>query len=39
MVHIGDTELDERLAREAGFRFLHAEAGAHRLWGPELFSP
>ena len=37
--HIGDTELDERLAREAGFRFLHAQAGAHRLWGPELFSP
>ena len=37
--HIGDTEVDERFAREAGFRFLRAEAEAHRLWGPELFSP
>ncbi len=37
--HIGDTELDERLAREAGFHFLRAEADAHRRWGPELFSP
>ena len=37
--HIGDTEVDERFAREAGFRFLRAEAEAHRRWGPELFSP
>ena len=37
--HIGDTELDEQLAREAGFHFLRAEADAHRRWGPELFSP
>jgi hypothetical protein len=37
--HIGDTDIDERFAREAGFQFLRAEAGAHRRWGPELFSP
>ena len=37
--HIGDTEVDERFAREAGFRFLRADADAHRAWGPELFSP
>ena len=36
--HIGDTEVDERFAREAGFHFLRADADAHRLWGPELFS-
>ena len=36
--HIGDTDVDERFAREAGFRFLRADADAHRLWGPELFS-
>lgn len=37
--HIGDTDVDERFAREAGFRFLRADAVAHRDWGPELFSP
>jgi hypothetical protein len=37
--HIGDTEVDERFAHEAGFRFLRADADAHRRWGPELFSP
>ena len=37
--HVGDTELDERFAREAGFQFLRAEAEAHRRWGPELFCP
>jgi hypothetical protein len=37
--HIGDTEVDERFAREAGFRFLRADVDAHRAWGPELFSP
>ncbi len=36
--HIGDTEVDERFAREAGFRFLRADADGHRAWGPELFS-
>jgi hypothetical protein len=37
--HMGDTDVDERFAREAGFRFLRADAVAHRDWGPELFSP
>ena len=37
--HVGDTEVDERFALEAGFRFLRADAAAHRDWGPELFSP
>jgi hypothetical protein len=36
--HVGDTDLDERFATAAGFRFLRAEAEAHRRWGPELFS-
>ena len=36
--HIGDTEVDERFAHEAGFRFLRADAEAHGRWGPELFS-
>jgi hypothetical protein len=35
--HIGDTDIDERYAMEAGFRFLRADAAAHRTWGPELF--
>ena len=37
--HIGDTEVDERFALEAGFHFLRADADEHRRWGPELFSP
>jgi len=36
--HIGDTELDDFVATGAGFRFLRADATAHRLWGPELFT-
>ena len=36
--HIGDTELDDFVASGAGFRFLRADATAHRLWGPELFA-
>ena len=36
--HIGDTEIDERFPREAGFHFLRAEVDAHRRWGPELFA-
>jgi len=36
--HIGDTEIDERFAREAGFHFLRAHADDHRRWGPELFA-
>jgi hypothetical protein len=35
--HIGDTDTDERYATAAGFRFLRAEAQAHRVWGMELF--
>jgi hypothetical protein len=35
--HIGDTDIDECFATEAGFRFLRADAAAHRAWGPELF--
>ncbi len=35
--HIGDTETDERFARAAGFRFLKADADAHRAWREELF--
>ena len=35
--HVGDTEIDERFAGEAGFRFLRADADAHRRWGAELF--
>jgi hypothetical protein len=36
--HIGDTDIDETFAVGAGFRFLRADARAHRLWGPELFA-
>ena len=35
--HIGDTDTDALFAAEAGFRFLLAEAAAHRSWGPTLF--
>jgi len=37
--HIGDTETDHAVANDAGFRFLRADAVAHRSWGPELFAP
>ena len=37
--HIGDTELDDHVASTAGFRFLRADAVAHRAWAPELFAP
>jgi hypothetical protein len=37
--HIGDTETDRVIATGAGFRFLRADAAAHRSWGPELFRP
>ena len=36
--HIGDTDIDERFAREAGFHFLRADADGHRRWGPALFA-
>ena len=36
--HVGDTDTDARYASDAGFRFLLAEAAAHRSWAPELFS-
>jgi hypothetical protein len=35
--HIGDTDTDERYALAAGFRFLKADAAAHRVWRTELF--
>ena len=35
--HVGDTDVDERFAREAGFHFLRADAVAHRRWALELF--
>ena len=35
--HIGDTDTDERFALAAGFRFLKADAAAHREWRMELF--
>ena len=35
--HIGDTDTDERFALAAGFRFLKADADAHRVWRAELF--
>lgn len=36
--HIGDTDTDERYALAAGFRFLKADADAHRAWSVELFT-
>ena len=36
--HVGDTDVDERFAREAGFHFLRADAVAHRRWALELFA-
>jgi hypothetical protein len=36
--HIGDTDTDDFYATSAGFRFLRADAAAHRSWGPELFA-
>ena len=36
--HIGDTDTDDFYATAAGFRFLKADAGAYRAWGPELFA-
>jgi hypothetical protein len=35
--HIGDTDTDERYAVASGFRFLKADAAAHREWRMELF--
>ena len=36
--HVGDTDVDHHFAREAGFRFLRADAAVHRAWGPALFT-
>jgi len=33
--HIGDTEVDERFALEAGFHFLRADADGHRRWADD----
>src|SRR5262245_12048441 len=35
--HIGDTEVDDYYATDAGFRFLKADALGRRLWPVELF--
>jgi hypothetical protein len=35
--HIGDTDIDDHFATAAGFRFLRADAHAHRSWRTELF--
>ena len=37
--HVGDTDVDERFAREAGFAFLRADADAHARWAAELLVP
>jgi len=34
--HIGDTDMDHFFATRAGFRFLKADAAAHRSWGPAI---
>ncbi|PYM89531.1 MAG: hypothetical protein DME08_25025 [Candidatus Rokuibacteriota bacterium] len=36
--HIGDTDVDDHYATVAGFRFLKADAAAHRAWSVELFA-
>jgi hypothetical protein len=36
--HIGDTDVDHFFARQAGFRFLWADAKVPQAWGPGLFS-
>lgn len=36
--HIGDTDIDDFYATAAGFRFLRADAAAHRAWVVELFA-
>lgn len=36
--HIGDTDIDDYFATASGFRFLRAEAVAHRSWVAELFA-
>jgi hypothetical protein len=36
--HIGDTDVDDHYATVAGFRFLKADAAAHRAWSLELFA-
>ena len=34
--HVGDTDVDHFYATAAGFRFLRADADAHRVWSIEL---
>jgi hypothetical protein len=36
--HIGDTDVDDRYATGAGFRFLKADVPGRRLWPVELFA-
>jgi hypothetical protein len=35
--HIGDTDMDQFFATQAGFRFVRADATAYLAWGPEGF--
>ena len=35
--HIGDTDLDDFFAGEAGFRFFRADAAMLAAWGPGMF--
>lgn len=35
--HVGDSDVDDRFASQAGFRFLRADRAGHVSWGPELF--
>jgi hypothetical protein len=35
--HVGDSDTDAFYASDAGFRFLRADAAAHRAWASELF--
>jgi hypothetical protein len=37
--HVGDTDVDELLARQAGFEFWRAEPAAHRAWIARLLGP
>ena len=34
-IHIGDTDLDALVSRQAGFQFVAVDDAASRLWGPD----
>jgi hypothetical protein len=35
--HIGDTDIDQFFALQAGFRFVRADATAYQAWRPEVY--